>query len=147
MRPDVSIIPTRQKVFVPPRPKFSAKRRLAIFMAHGGRCGICGLKIHGDEYDIEHRIARAISANDADDNLYPAHKGCHATKTPQDRKDIAKAQRLAGETCTGEPARKLQGRGFGSVSRGFDGRVKLTKKAMRERAANDRTPQSEGSEK
>lgn len=147
MKPDRSIIPEREKVVVPPRPKFSAKKRLAIFLAHGGRCGICGLKIHGAEYEIEHRIARAISANDSDDNLYPAHRGCHAAKTPQDRKDIAKARRLAGETCQGEPARKLQGRGFGSVSRGFDGRPKLTKKAMRERAANDRTPQSEGSEK
>lgn len=140
MKPDQSIMPQRARVVVPPRPKFTAKRRLAIFMAHGGRCGICGLKIHGDAYDIEHRIARAISANDADDNLYPAHRGCHATKTPQDRKDIAKAQRLAGETCTGEPARKLQGRGFGSVSRGFRGEVKLTKRAAREAAANDQGP-------
>lgn len=147
MKPDQSIIPQRARVVVPPRPKFSAKRRASIFLAHGGKCGICGLKIHGSEYEIEHRIPRAISADDSDENLYPAHKGCHAAKTPMDRKDIAKAQRLAGETCTGEPARKLQGRGFGSVSRGFDGRPKLTKKAMRERAANDRTPQSEGSEK
>lgn len=137
MKPDRSIIPEREKVVVPPRPKFTAKKRLAIFLAHGGRCGICGLKIHGDEYEIEHRIARAISANDGDDNLYPAHKGCHAAKTPQDRKDIAKARRLAGETCTGEPARKLQGRGFGSVTRRFNGQIALTRRAARAAAAND----------
>ncbi|MCC4295817.1 HNH endonuclease [Brevundimonas aurantiaca] len=137
MKPDQSIMPQRARVVVPPRPKFTAKRRLSIFMAHGGRCGICGLKIHGDDYDIEHRIARAISANDADDNLYPAHRGCHATKTTQDRKDIAKAQRLAKETCTREPARKLKSRGFGSIVRGLDGKIKLTKRAARLAADND----------
>lgn len=38
--------------------------------------------------------------------------------------------------ASGKPG-ALQGRGFGSVSRGFDGKIKLTKKAARTQAAND----------
>lgn len=133
MKPQHSIIPDRPKVVVPPRPKFSRSKRAAIFLAHGGRCGICKLKIHGDDYDIEHRIPRAISANDDDGNLYPVHRGCHAAKTSGDRKDIAKVQRLAGETCTGEPVRKLKGRGFDkSRTRKFDGSVGPSRSAIRQ---------------
>lgn len=136
MKPTVSLIPEREPVVVPPRPSLTPKARAEIFLAHDGRCGLCGEKITGT-YEIEHRIARGISARDDRDNLYPAHPGCHAKKTPADKAAIAKAKRLAGETCTGEPARKLKGRGFGSVSRGLDGKVKLTKRAQREAKAND----------
>jgi hypothetical protein len=55
----------------------------------------------------------------------------------ESRKDIAKAQRLAKETCTREPARKLKSRGFGSIVRGLDGKIKLTKRAARLAADND----------
>lgn len=136
MKPEVSVVPERPKVIVPPRPKFSRAKRAAIFLAHGGRCGICKLKIQGDDYDIEHRIPREISANDEDGNLYPAHRGCHAAKTSDDRQDIAKVHRVAGET--GQYAKRkrrgggsIKSRGFGPQSKKMNGSIGPTQSEKR----------------
>ena len=95
----------------PVRPSMSKVRRARIFEAHKGLCGLCGKKITGD-YDIEHRIPWAISFDDSDGNLYPAHKDGHALKTKQDVKDIAKAKRLAGETGQNRIKKSIPSRPF-----------------------------------
>ncbi len=149
MRPDLSIIPAPNRT-VEARKPLTAKQRAQLALDQNGRCGCgCGERLdHAREGTIdEHIVALALGGSNDLSNRAIWRKPCSTVKTAMDMAFIARAKRLAGETCQGEPARKLQGRGFGSVSRGFDGRVKLTKKAMRERAANDRTPQSEGSEK
>lgn len=102
----------------PPRPSMSKTRRARIFEAHKGVCELCGLKIMGADYDIEHRIPWAISHDDSDPNLYPAHKTCHAAKTAgRDAPSIAKVKRMAGET--GQAARRAKN-GPTMKSRGFD---------------------------
>lgn len=82
----------------PPRPSMSAARRVRIFEAHSGVCYLCSEKIKLTElWDIEHVRAWALSYDDTDENLRPAHKnGCHEAKTKDDVKRIAKAKRQSG---------------------------------------------------
>lgn len=103
----------------PPRPSMSKARRARIFEAHGGLCELCGVKIRADEdYDIEHRIPWAVSHDDSDPNLYPAHKACHADKTSgRDAGYIAKSKAMAGET--GQWARRQKRGGSSIKSAGF----------------------------
>lgn len=77
--------------------RMSATRRAKIFAAHDGVCHICEQKIDGvkEPWDVEHVIPLAISADDTDDNLRPAHRKCHKAKTKQDAADIAKCKRVA----------------------------------------------------
>ena len=76
--------------------RMSNTRRARIFEAHNGTCHICGQKIDGtrERWDAEHIIPYALTNDDSDDNLAPAHIACHATKTPQDVAQIAKAKRV-----------------------------------------------------
>lgn len=107
----------------PPRPSMSKLRRARIFTAHGGICELCQSKIHDPDYDIEHRIPWAISHDDSDGNLYPAHKSCHAEKTfNRDVPTIAKVKRMAGET--GQKARRDKRGGSSIQSAPFQKGVK-----------------------
>lgn len=95
----------------------SKTRRARIFEAHKGVCELCGLKIIDLDYDIEHRIPWAVSHDDSDGNLYPAHRPCHDAKTAgTDAPYIAKAKAMAGET--GQWARR-QKNGSRLKSAGF----------------------------
>jgi 5-methylcytosine-specific restriction enzyme A len=77
------------------RRRMSTTRRAAIFARHGGTCHICGLKIAvGEAWEAEHIVPLALSDDDSDDNLAPAHAACHARKTPGDVGRIAKAKRV-----------------------------------------------------
>ena len=87
--------------------------------------------------DVDHILPLWLKGKNDRANLEGLCADCHAIKTKAEAKARAKCKRLAEETCTAEPTRKLKGRGFGSVSRGFDGKVKLTAKARREQASND----------
>jgi len=102
------------------RKSFSAKDRARIFAAHGGVCGLSGVKIGaGDAWHIEHRVPVALGGSNDDENLYPALVEPHALKTKDDVKRIAKAKRQSGIEG-GQAARRAK-RGFGLIqSRGFD---------------------------
>lgn len=78
------------------RRSWTAKRRLALFLAHDGRCHICSATIDGtrEAWDVEHIIPIAIGGDDDEGNCAPAHKACHATKTATDVAQIAKANRV-----------------------------------------------------
>lgn len=138
MKPERSIMPEREAVTLEPRKAFTPKQRAEVLLANGGRCYLSGAKIAaGDAWDVEHVIPLAQGGTNAPGNLKPALKDPHKVKSAKDAADTAKARRLAGETCTAEPARKLQGRGFGTTNRKMNGTIGLTAKARRYLAAND----------
>ena len=78
------------------RKPMTAARRLRIFEAAGGICHICGARIDGtrEPWEAEHVIPLAAGGSDDDANLHPAHVRCHAAKTTDDRKVIAKVARV-----------------------------------------------------
>lgn len=87
--------PTRTP-YAPKRPAISKEKRTRIFLAHGGICWICRLKIMPYEpFDIDHQVSRELGGSDDDDNLAPAHKTpCHRDKSKQDVAMIAKSNRI-----------------------------------------------------
>ena len=112
--------------YAPKRKSISKKKRIEIFLAHGGICWICKLKIGADEpFDIDHQIARELMGEGADEdyNLAPAHKPCHKAKTKVDVKAIAKSNRI--RRAIDPETRKKSKKPI--VSRGFD---KTRKKKM-----------------
>lgn len=77
-----------------PRRSLSRSARLALFLAAGGRCHICGGLIRpGDGWEVEHVIPLAQGGEDGGDNLRPAHVKCHRSKTSRDAADTARAKR------------------------------------------------------
>lgn len=77
------------------RRRMSTARRARIFDTHGGVCHLCGLKIAaGEAWEAEHIVPLALSDDDSDENLAPAHVACHAPKTSADITQIAKAKRV-----------------------------------------------------
>jgi 5-methylcytosine-specific restriction protein A len=78
-----------------PRRSFSRKDRARIFTASEGVCHLCRGRIGvGEAWEVEHVIPYALTQDDSDGNLRPAHKKCHAVKThTEDRPRISKAER------------------------------------------------------
>ena len=74
-------------------------QRAKIFNDHNGICHICEEKIDGtrEKWELEHVIPYELTRDDSDENLRPAHVSCHKQKTAQDKKDIAKAKRVAAK--------------------------------------------------
>ena len=107
--------------------RMSPTRRLRIFESHKGTCHICGDKIDGtrERWEVEHIIAYALTRDDSDENLAPAHVACHATKTPQDVAQIAKAKRVNRKhTGAHRPKSTLPG------SKGSKWKIKVGGKAV-----------------
>jgi len=77
------------------RRSFSKKDRARIFASAGGVCHLCnGAITVGEAWEIEHVLAYALTRDNSDENLRPAHKRCHEVKTRQeDVPAIAKAKR------------------------------------------------------
>lgn len=88
----------------------SPSRRARIFEHHDGICHICGGKIDGvrEKWDVEHIIPLAMTGDDSDENLAPAHKKCHGSKTKTDVHQIAKAKRVSRKHIGAvKPKRKI----------------------------------------
>lgn len=96
------------------RRSFSAKDRLRIFTAHNGVCHLCSGAIGvGEAWEVEHVIAYALTRDNSDENLRPAHKRCHAEKTVADVAAIAKAKRReAKHTGAARPKQSIRSAGF-----------------------------------
>lgn len=152
MKPLVSLIPEPDRSTEERKP-LTKKQRAELTMRQGGLCGCgCGGKLdHPGEGTIdEHWNPLGLTGTNDLDNRRLLRKPCAAKKTAEeDVPRIAKAKAQAGET--GQYARRqkrgggmIKNRGFGSVSKGFDGRVKLTKRAQREAKANDDAPEGVG---
>ncbi|WP_457091064.1 HNH endonuclease [Microvirga sp. P5_D2] len=79
------------------RPSLSDKKRRELFLMHKGVCHLCGLKIDGtrERWEVEHVIPRSMLGKlaDTDDNMKPAHVGCHKIKTAEDKGNLARAVR------------------------------------------------------
>lgn len=76
------------------RRSISDTERTRIFLAHQGVCAVCGGKIVGKAWDLDHGRALALLGDDTEDNLYPVHRSpCHREKTKADVARIAKAKR------------------------------------------------------
>ena len=77
------------------RRSFSKKDRARIFASANGVCHLCnGAITVGEAWEIEHIVAYALTRDNSDENLRPAHKRCHEVKTRQeDVPAIAKAKR------------------------------------------------------
>lgn len=99
------------------RRSFSKKDRARIFAANDGVCHLCKGKINiGEAWEVEHVIPYALTQDDSDDNLRPAHVKCHAVKThTEDRPRISKAERQRLKHIGAWPKSKtpLRSRGFG----------------------------------
>ena len=92
--------------------RMSTSRRARIFTAADGVCHLCGQTIDGtrEAWDVEHVVPYALTRDDSDDNLRPAHRSCHAAKTREDVGQIAKAKRVAAKhTGAHRPRASLPG--------------------------------------
>ena len=77
-----------------PRKPLTTKQRVELFRYHKGMCCICGGQIKaGEAWDVEHNRPLAMGGTNDSNNLAPAHRKCHASKTKQDVANIAKAKR------------------------------------------------------
>lgn len=97
------------------RKSFTRKDRARIFAAGDGICHLCDGKIGvGEAWEVEHVIPWALTHDDGDGNLRPAHVKCHRVKTTDDVKDIAKVYRMAAKHRGEWPKSKspLRSRGF-----------------------------------
>ena len=99
------------------RKPLTPKQRAEMFAAHKGICCLCGDKILDpnkwiDEHFIPVAIGRVTGSVNAMENRGPVHIECAKEKTTKDRKDIAKAKRLANETGQNRKKKKIQSRGF-----------------------------------
>lgn len=148
MKPDVSIIPAPDRS-VEVRKPLTAKQRAELALAQKGLCGCgCGGKLDDLREGIIDEHVQPLGLQGSNDlaNRSLWRKPCSSAKTYEiDLPTIAKAKAQGGET--GQYARRqkrdeplIKGRSFGSVSRGFRGEIKLTKRAAREAAANDQGP-------
>lgn len=106
--------------------RMSPTRRARIFAAADGVCHICGQTIDGtrERWEVEHVIPYALTRDDSDDNLRPAHQRCHADKTAQDVPQIAKAKRVARKhTGAHRPKSTIPGSKSSRFKRKINGKV------------------------
>lgn len=100
---------------------------LYLCIAQSGRCGCgCGKKLDPITEGVidEHLIALELTGSNDLKNRSLFRKPCAVEKTKQDRTDIAKCKRLAGETGNA-PKRQIASRGFDrSMTKGFDGKIR-----------------------
>lgn len=109
------------------RRTWTAKRKLAVFEAHGGRCHICGEKIDGtrEPWELEHIVPIALGGADDETNAAPAHVSCHKPKTARDVAQIAKANRVRAKHNGAKAAPKspLPGSRGGKWKRKISGEI------------------------
>lgn len=94
------------------RRRLSTRERARLFELHDGVCHICGEKIDGvrERWEIEHVIPFALTRDESDENMKPAHANCHKGKTAVDKGVIAKSKRVAAKhNGTWAPRSKLPG--------------------------------------
>lgn len=93
------------------RAEFSTTTKRQTWDRAGGRCEACGKKFFpGDKREYDHRDPDAITKNNSPENCQLLCHPCHLVKTGQDRKDIAKCNRVrAKHVGAYAPKRKIPG--------------------------------------
>ena len=77
------------------RKHFSQRERVRLFTLHGGKCHLCDMPIKvGEVWELEHIVPWALTRDDSDDNVKPAHVHCHKEKTAENVRDIRKMDRV-----------------------------------------------------
>jgi 5-methylcytosine-specific restriction endonuclease McrA len=94
------VVPTK-------RSHMSKARAARIFVARNGICGICGVQIRGEAYEIEHPDPLWAGGSDDDAELWPVHVKCHAPKTAAESGQRAKRDRIVTAGWAGKPRSKL----------------------------------------
>lgn len=81
------------------RRKRTTLQRAKLFNFHRGVCWICGqeIQVPHEKWELEHIIPFDLTRDDTDENIAPAHVGCHRQKTKDDKKIIAKCNRVAAK--------------------------------------------------
>lgn len=95
---------TREPVEIEKRRVLTRVEVIEIAVRQGGKCGCgCGQKLDALREGCvdEHVIPLALGGSNDLDNRELWRRPCSAAKTKADQTSIAKAKRLAGETCTG----------------------------------------------
>jgi 5-methylcytosine-specific restriction protein A len=77
------------------RKRLSTKDRVRIFELAKGVCHLCDGKITtGQSWEVSHAVPLEMGGADEIQNMFPAHKACHAAQTAKiDIPMIAKAKR------------------------------------------------------
>lgn len=99
------------------RARIGKRLRAEVWAKTGGICYLCEVQINDGEYwEVEHELALALGGTNDLLNLFPAHKACHKRKTAQDRKLIAKSNRIRRrfglDPVKRKPRKKIRSRGF-----------------------------------
>lgn len=105
---------TLGKALVEKRRPLTRIEIITLAVEQGGKCGCgCGEKLDAAREGVidEHRIPLELTGTNDLSNRALYRKPCAAEKTKADHAAIAKAKRLAGETCNG-PRRQIPSRGF-----------------------------------
>lgn len=122
---------TAPKDLVQDRRKLTRMETIEICVRQNGRCGCgCGKRLDPFAEGVidEHLIPLELTGSNDLENRALYRKPCAKAKTEIDAANIAKAKRLAGETCTGPTKRPIESRGFDkALTKGFDGKVRLRK--------------------
>lgn len=107
------------------RRAISTRERVALFQRWGGECHICGGRIGvGEAWDVEHVIPLAQGGEDGGDNLRPAHRKCHSSKTKADAANTARAKRREAAFLGAKQSKKPMPFGRSSkFKRKLDGRI------------------------
>jgi 5-methylcytosine-specific restriction protein A len=112
------------------RRPLTKKQRSLFLLEHGSRCYWCGEPIVNDEFDDEHVLARELGGTDAMSNRKPIHRRpCHKEKTAEDRRLIAKGNRIRKKISGLDPVRRkppkpIRSRGFDkTLTKRFNGTV------------------------
>lgn len=102
------------------RREFPRRVKLAAWDRSGGRCETCGRKLRpGDGIEYDHRVPAEQGGTNKPENCQVLCRWCHAAKTGEDMKTIAKGRRVrAGHANAKTPKRRLPGaRGSGWKAR------------------------------
>lgn len=109
---------TPGKALVEKRRPLTRIEIITLAVEQGGRCGCgCGIKLDAAKEGVvdEHVVPLELTGTNDLRNRALYRKPCAVKKTKADHKAIAKAKRLAGETCQG-PRRKIHSRGFSKTT-------------------------------
>lgn len=108
MKPEISVMPERDKSTVIRKP-LTPKQRAQILLDQKGYCGCgCGVKVdHAREGSIdEHLNPLALTGTNDRENRQIWRKPCSDAKTKTDFGNIARAKAMGGET--GQAARRAK---------------------------------------
>ena len=108
------------------RIRLSPTRRLAHFLAAGGRCAGCGWRIQpGQRWDLDHIRPLSEGGSNADCNLQVLCRTCHGVKSSSEHTRTAQARRRKlRHLGAARSSRPLQGGRRTRWKRGLDGTVR-----------------------